>query len=124
VDGLVHVMVYRCKRAGEARDGPVRIQRVGIVGSANAQRPSEPRGELPGVLGVEIQIQEVVWLRIGEWKGFRRGGCHAMDRLRQGGVGDEGDGSDAEVVVVEAEDPRIDSEAEIVSADGPGKVVV
>ena len=82
------------------------------------------RRHLPGVLRVEIQIQEIVRLGVGQRKGFRCRRGHAVDELRQGRVGDQRHGAFAEIVIVQPEDAGVGSEAELMRADGPRQIVV
>ena len=102
----------------------VRIQRIGIVRIAQSERPRQRSRHLPGVLRVEIQIQEIVRLRIGERKGFR--GCRrdAVDELRQRRICDQRNRAFAEIIIVQPEDPGVGAEPQFVRADGPRQIVV
>ncbi len=97
---------------------------IRVEGVANAEGPSELWSELPGVLRVEIEIQEVERFVGGRGKGFGRGRGDSVDELRQGGIGDGGDVPFAEIVIVEAKDARVGSEAQFVGAVGPGQIVI
>jgi hypothetical protein len=102
----------------------MRIQRIGIEGVSDTKSPRQLLGHFPCVLRIQVEIQEVerfVWRR-GE--SFRRRGRDSVDVLRQGGVGDGRDRSLAEVEVVQAKNPRIGSEAQLVRPDAPCKIVV
>jgi len=83
------------------------IQRISIGGGAQAYRPRQRRGQLNGVLRVEIHVQEVEGLGIGHGVSGSGGGCDAVDVLRQVGVGDGGNGAFAEVVIVQTEDADV-----------------
>ena len=80
--------------------------------------------DLPGVLRVEIEIQEVERLVGASGESFGRGGGDAIDELRQSGVGDRGNGAFAEVEIIQAKDSRVGAEAEFVRAVAPGEIVV
>ena len=83
IERLIHIVGDGIERAGQARDGVMRIQRIGIVGIADAESPGEGARQLPGVLRIKIQIEEVVRLRIGQREGFRGRGRDAVNELRQ-----------------------------------------
>jgi hypothetical protein len=83
VQRLIHIVGNGIERPGEARHGVMRIQRIGIVRIADAEGPGQRARHLPGVLRIEIQIEEVVRLRIGQREGFRSRRCDAVDELRQ-----------------------------------------
>ena len=114
----------RIERAVEAGNLIVRVQRIGIVGVAQAEGPGQRAGDLPGVLGVEVEIEKVEWLVGDVGKVLRRGRCHSVDELRQGRVGDRGNRALAEVVVIQAEDAGVGAEAELVRAVAPGEIVI
>ena len=124
VERLIHVVRNRVERARQPRHGVVRIQRIRIVRSADAEGPGQRARHLPGVLRVEIQIEEVVRLRIRQRKCLRRGRRNAVDELRQGRVGDQRNHAFAEIIIVQPEDPAVGSEAKFVRADGPRQIVV
>ena len=121
---LIHIVGNGIERPGEARHGVMRIQRIRIVGIADAERPGQRARQLPGVLRIKVQIQEIVWLRIGQRKGFRSRRRNSVDELRQGRVGHQRDRAFTEIIIVQAEDPAVGSEAEFVRAYGPGEIVV
>ncbi len=97
----------------------IRIERV-----AKADGPGQLRSQLPGILRVEIEIQKVEWFVGRGRESFCRGGRDSVNKLRQRGVGDRGNAAFAEIVIVQAEDSGVGSEAEFVRAVAPGQIVV
>ena len=59
VERLIHVVRNGVERARQPRDCIMGIQRIGIERVAQAERPGQFRRHLPGVLGVEIEVEEV-----------------------------------------------------------------
>ena len=112
------------ERTGQPGHGLVRIGWIRVVRIANAEGPGQSWRHLPGVLRVEVQVQEIVRLRIGQRKGCRGRGRHAVDELGQGGVVHQGDHARAEIVIVQAENPAVRAKPELVRSHGPGQVVV
>src|SRR5208283_2688376 len=84
---LIHVMRNRSERTWKPGDLIVRIERIGVEGVAQPECPSELRTDLPGVLCVEIEVQEAEWLVRGQRKRLRRGRGHSMDELAERGEG-------------------------------------
>ena len=80
--------------------------------------------DLPGVLRVEIEVQEVERLIRRCREGLARGRGHAVDELRQRRVGHGGNGTLAEVVIIQAEDADVGAEPQLVRAVAPGEIVV
>ena len=70
VQRLIDVVRNRSERAGKPRDCIMRIQRIRIMSGADAECPGQFRRHFPGVLRIQIQIQEIVRLGVRERKGF------------------------------------------------------
>ncbi len=124
VQRLIHIVRDGIERAAKARDLIVRIERIGIERVAHAESPGQLRGHLPGVLRVEIEIEEVEWLVGRQGKSLRRRGCHSIDKLRQRRVGHRRNRAFAEIVVIQAEDSGVRAKPKFVSAMAPGEIVV
>ena len=128
LDGLVQrlIDIMRDGTEGAAKTGDLimRIQRIGIEGVAQTERPGQCASHFPGVLRVDIEIEKVeglVWVRR---ECLRRGVRYSIDELLQVRVGHGWNRAFPEVVVVQAEDTGIGSEPQFVSAAAPGEVVV
>ena len=81
-------------------------------------------GHLPGVLRIQIDVEEVEGLGIGKRECRGRGGCDSVDELRQIRIGDGGDGALAEVEVVQPEDAGVGAETKLMRAVAPREIVV
>ena len=82
LDGLVQrltdIMRDGIERAAKTGDLIVRIQRIGVEGVAQAERPGQFTSYFPGVLRVDIEIEKVeglIWVRR---KCLRRGIRHSV----------------------------------------------
>src|SRR5271165_179665 len=124
VERLSHVMRDRGERARQSGDLAMRIEWIGIQGVAQAEGPGQISGYFPGVLRVKVEIQKVERLVGGRRKSPGCRGGDSVNVLRQGGEGHSRNRTFAEIVIVQAEDSRIGSEAQFVRAVTPGKVVV
>ena len=121
---LIDIVRDGIERAVETGNLVMRIQRVGIVGIAQAERPSHRFRDPPRILGIEIEIEKVERLvrRCGEClRGRRR---HAVDELRQRRVGDGWDCTFAEVEIIQAKDSGVGAEPQLMSAMAPCQIVV
>src|SRR3984957_5172811 len=112
VQWLIQIVRDRIERPVKARYGVMRIHRIRVVRIADAESPRKSMRHLPGVLRIEVQIEEVVRVRIDQRKGLRGCGCDAVNELRKGGVGHQRDHTLTEIIVVQVEDPAIGSETE------------
>ena len=121
---LVHIVRDGIERTLESRDLVVRVQRIGVEGIAYTDRPGYGRCNFPGVLCIEIQVQEVERLvtRCGEGLSCCRG--NTVNELRQGGVVHRRDGALAEVVIIQAKDSDVRAEPEFVGAATPSEIVI
>ena len=102
----------------------VRIDWVGIVGCANSECPGQCSGHLPGVLRIEVQVEEVVGLGIGQRERFRGGGCHSINELRQGRIVNQWNRPLSEVIVIQPEDPGVRPKPQFVRTDTPRQIVI
>src|SRR5271167_1390014 len=102
----------------------MRIQWIGVEGVAQAERPGQFASYFPGVLRVDIEIEEVEGLICARRESLRRGVRHSIDELRQGRVAHGGNCAFSEVIVVQAEDTGIRSKPKFVSAMAPSEVVI
>jgi len=53
-----------------------------------------------------------------------RGGCHAVDELRQRRVGDSWHRTLPKVVIIQAKDANVRAKPQFVSAAAPGEIVI
>ena len=102
----------------------MRVRWIGIVSGADAEGPREPLRHLPGVLGIQIQVQKIVRLGVCERKCLGHGGSHAMDELRQSRISDQRNDALPEVIIIQPEDSGIGSKAKLMGSRGPRQVVV
>src|SRR5208282_2367762 len=102
----------------------MRIQRIRVERVAQPESPGELGGDPPGVLRVDIEVQEAKRFVRGQRKRLRRGRSHSIDELGQRGIGYRGDASFAEIVIVQSENPGVRSEPQLVAPVAPGQVVV
>ena len=124
VQRLIDIMRDGTERAAKTGDLIMRIQRIGVEGVAQAERPGQCASHFPGVLRVEIEIEKVEGLICVRRERLRRGVRHSIDKLLQVRVGHGGNRAFPEVVVIQAEDAGIGSEPQFVSAAAPGEVVI
>src|SRR5258708_8166491 len=121
---LIDVMGNCGKRSAEAGNLLVRIKRIGIECVAKPECPGQCGSHLPGVLRVQVKIEEVEWLIDRKGKRLGCGGSDAVNELRQSRVRHGRHGSLAKVKVIEAKDPGVGSKPQFVSAVAPGKIVI
>ena len=92
--------------------------------SRTTECPGQLPSHFPGVLGIEIEIEEVEWFVRRQGKSLGCSGRHSIDELRQRRVGHGGNCALAEVVVVQAKDSSIRAKPEFVGAMAPSEVVI
>ena len=124
VQRLIDIMRDGTEGAAKTGDLIMRIQRIGVEGVAQTERPGQCASHFPGVLRVDIEIEKVEGLICVRRERLRRGVRYSIDKLLQVRVGHGGNRAFSEVVVVQAEDTGIGSEPQFVSATAPGEVVV
>ena len=124
VQRLIHVMRNRIEGAGEPRDFVMRTQRIRVERVANADRPRQRWLELPRILRVQIEIQEVERLVRGKRERLRCRRRDAVDELRQRRVRDGRNATLAEIVVIQAKYSGVRSKPDFVRAVAPGQIVV
>ncbi len=112
------------ERAAKTRNLIMWIQRVGVECIAQAKGPGQRPGYFPGVLGVEIEIEEAEWLICCQRKSPGCGRRHSIDELRQRRVSHGRNCALTEVIVIQAKDSGVRSKPEFVSAMAPGEVIV
>ncbi len=124
IQRLIDIMRDGTERAAKTGDLIMRIQRIGVEGVAQTERPGQFASHFPGVLRVDIEIEKVEGLICVRRERLRRGVRYSVDELLQIRVGHRGNRAFSEVVVVQAEDTGIGSEPQFMSAMTPGEVVV
>src|ERR1700730_11082263 len=73
---------------------------------------------------VEIEIEKVEGLIGARRESLRRGVCDSIDKLLQVRIGHGGNCACAEIIVVQAENAGVRTEAQFVSPTAPGEVVI
>ena len=124
IERLIGIVRKAVEGARQLRQCHMRIQRVGIVGGTHAESPGQFARELPGILRIQIDVEEVERLRIRNGKRSRRGRRDSVDELRQIGIGNRRRCPLAEVIVVEPENAGIRAEPKVMRARSPCEVVV
>ena len=124
IQRLIHVVRDGCEGSAQPGDLLMWVQRIGVEGIAHAEGPRQLARQLPSVLRVEVKVEEVERLVGGCRESFRRCRCDSVNILWQRCVSNSRDRALAEVVVIEAEDSRIGSEAKLVRAVAPSQVVI
>src|SRR5437588_74018 len=92
--------------------------------SANSKRPRQRSGRPPGVLCIEVQIEEVIRLGIGERKCLGGGGSHSINELRQGRISNDWNPTLTEIVVIQPQDSSVGAKPQFVRTDAPRQIVV
>src|ERR1700730_11083075 len=124
VQRLIHIMRDRIERAAQTSDMLMRIQRVGVKSVPYPERPRQLPGHFPGVLRIQVEIQEAKGFVCRRGKSLCCRGCDSINVLRQGSVSHSWDGSLAEVIVIEPKNPSIGSKTQLVCPSAPGEVVI
>src|SRR5258708_35419640 len=112
------------ERSAKTGDLFMRIQWIGVEGVAHTKCPGKLPSHFPGVLSIEIEIEEVEGLICRQWKCLGRGGGHSIDELRQRRVRHSRNCALSEVIVVQTKDSVVRSKPQFVNGMAPSKVVV
>jgi len=102
----------------------VRIYGVRIEGIPEADCPRHFRSHLPGILCVEVDIEEVERFILCYGKGLKCGGSHPINELRQVRISHGGNVPFAEVIIIQTKDADIRPKPQFVSAVRPGQIVI
>src|SRR5258708_27572483 len=124
VQRLIHIMRDRIERAAQTSDMLMRIYWIGVKSVPYPERPRQLPGHFPGVLRIQVEIQEVKGFVCRRGKSLCCRGCDSINELRQGGVSHSWDGSLAEVIVIQPKNPSIGSKTQLVCPSAPGEVVI
>src|SRR5271155_4333446 len=124
VQRLIDIMRDGTERAAKTSDLIMRIQRIGVEGVAQAERPGQFASYFPGVLRIDIEIEKVERLISVRRERLRRGVRHSINKLLQVRVGHGRNRTFSEVIIVQSEDSRICAKPEFVSTMIPGEIVV
>src|ERR1700693_5587960 len=100
------------------------IQWIGVACVSQAECPGKLPNHSPGVLGIEIEIEEPEGFVCRQWESLGCGRCHPVDELRQRRVGHGRNCALSEVIIIQAKYPRVRTESQFVSATAPGEVVI
>src|ERR1700730_6901880 len=100
VQGMIHIMRDRIERAAQTSDMLMQIQRIGVKSVPYPESPRQRPGHFPGVLCVQVEIQEVKGFVCRCGKSLCCRGCDSINVLRQGGVSHSWDGSLREVIII------------------------
>ena len=107
VQRLIRIMRNGVEGTMKSSNLSVRIQRVGIERVSKPKGPSQILGQFPRILRVKIQIEEIEWFVRRTRERLCRRRRHAINELRQGGVGHRGNSTLAKVVIIQPEDPYV-----------------
>src|SRR5208283_200245 len=121
---MVDIMRNGIERAVETRNLVMRVQWVGVIRIAQAKRPGQRRRDSPGVLNIEIQIEEIKRFVGRRRECLRCRGCHAVYELWQRRIGDRWDRTLPEIVIIQPKDSDVRAKSQFVSAVAPGKIVI
>src|ERR1700691_1580592 len=124
VQWLIDIMRDGTERAVKTGDLIMRIQRIGVEGVAQAERPGQFASHFPGVLRIEIEIEKAEGLVGVRRERLRRGIRYSMDKLLQVRIGHRGNRAFPEVIVIQAQNAGVRAKSEFVSAMAASEVVV
>jgi hypothetical protein len=110
--------------SGKTGDLFMGIQWIGVESVAHTECPSKLPSHFPGVLSIEVEIEEVEGLICRQWKCLGRGGCHSIDELRQRRVRHSRNCALSEVIVVQTKDSGVRAKPQFMGAVAPSEVVV
>src|SRR5271167_1059146 len=102
----------------------MRIRRIRVERVSYADGPGQLWSELPGILGVQIEVQKIEGFIRRCRERFCRCGRDSINILRQRGVDNRRDRAFTEVVIVQPENSGVRSKSGFVRAMAPGQVVV
>src|SRR6202049_680783 len=102
----------------------MRIESIRVKSVPYPERPRQLPGQFPGVLRIQVEIQEVKGFVCRRGKSLCCRRCDSINVLRQGGVSHSWDGSLAEVIVIQPKNSSIGSKTQLVCPKAPGEVVV
>src|SRR5271168_4768927 len=90
VQRLIDIVRDGTERAAKAGDLLMRIELVGVQCVTHAEGPCQFACDLPGILHVEIEIDEVEWIVCSQGKSLALSECQSINKLRQGRIRDGG----------------------------------
>src|ERR1700680_1958788 len=102
----------------------MRIESIRVKSVPYPERPRQLPGHFPGVLRIQVEIQEVKGFVCRRGKSLCCRGCHSINVLCQSGVSHSWDGSLSEVIVIQPKNPSIGSKTQLVCPSAPGEVVI
>src|SRR5712692_9526368 len=114
----------RAERAAKTGNLAVWVQWIGIESVAQTECPGKLPTHFPGVLGIEIEVEETEWFVCRQWKSLGCCGCHSIDELQQRRVHHRRNCALFEVIVVQTKDSGVRAKSQFVGATAPGEVVV
>src|ERR1035437_5917886 len=112
------------ERAPETGDLFMWIQWIGVECVAHTKCPGKRPSHSPGVLGIEIEIEEAEWFVRCQWKNLGCGRRYPVDELRQCRVGHGWDCALSEVIVIQTKDSGVRAEPQFMGAMTPSEVVI
>src|ERR1700692_1220019 len=124
IEWLIHIVGDGTESAAKTGNLFMRIQRIGVKGVAQSERPGKLLSHFPGVLGVEIQVEEAEWLVCRQWKSLGCRRCYSIDELRQCRVGHGRNCALTEIVVIQTKDSGVRAKPKFVGAMAPSEVVI
>src|ERR1700676_22131 len=100
------------------------IQWIGIESVAQSECPGQFPSHSPGVLGIEIKIEEAEWFVRCQRESLGCGRRHSVDELRQGRVRHRRNCALPEIIVIETKDSSVRAKPQFVSAPAPSEIVI
>src|ERR1700692_2281600 len=97
---------------------------MGVERVAHTKCPGKRPSHFPGVLGIEIEIEEAEWFVSRQWKSLGCGGRHAIDELRQRRVHHARNCALSEIIVIQTKDSGVRAKPQFVSAPAPSEIVI
>src|ERR1700680_142934 len=112
------------ERAGSTGDLFMWIQWIGGECVAPTECPGKRPSHSPGVLGIEIEIEEAEWFVRCQWKSLGCGGCDSIDELLQCRVRHGRNCALSEIIVIQTKDAGVRAKPQFVSAPAPSEIVI
>src|ERR1700726_4682832 len=91
---------------------------------AHSKRPRQRLGDPPRVLCIDVQIEKVIRLGIGQSKCLGGGGSDSINELRQGRVSNDWNPTLTEIVVIQPQDSSVGPKPDLMRSHAPSQIVV
>ena len=124
IERLIHVVRNGTESSTKAANLLVWIEWIGIEGIARSECPGKARGDSPGILRVQIEIEEIERLIGRGREGLGCGRSYPIDELRQSCVRHRRHRALTEVIIIEAKDSGVGAKPQLVGPVAPCKIVI